>query len=155
MKKRSNGEADQGASLSLDQQLCFAVYSCANRISRLYRVVLQPLGITFTQYLVLLALWDKDSRNISELAQVLDLEPNTVTPMVKRIESLGLVVRSRHPSDERQVRVAVTQKGLDLRKDVIAIRQDLIDRLDMPMDEIVQVREIVKHFSDKVSLVRD
>ncbi len=138
--------------LSLDQQVCFALYSCANRVTRLYRLVLQPIGITFTQYLVMLALWEKDPQNISELAQVLVIEPNTVTPMIKRMELLGLVSRSRHSFDERQVQVTVTQKGLDLRADAIAIRRNLVERLGMPEDELAEIREVVKHFADRVTI---
>ena len=146
-----SGAAD---SLSLDQQLCFAVYSCSNRVSRMYRLFLQPIGITFTQYLVLLALWEKDSRNISELAQVLDLEPNTITPMVKRMEILGLVSRTRHPYDERQVRVALTEKGRALRSEVSAIRHDLMERLDMPAERMAEIRAAVEQFADRVATIK-
>ena len=113
--------------------------------------MLQPVGITFTQYLVLLALWEKDSRNISELAQVLDLEPNTVTPLVKRMETQGLVSRTRHASDERQVWVTVTEKGLNLRLDCLEIRRDLVARLELPDEELVNIRNAVNHFSERIT----
>ena len=103
---------------------------------------------------MLLALWEKDKRNISELAQVLDLEPNTVTPMVKRMETLGLVSRSRHASDERQVWVTVTERGLSLRADVLAIRRDWVARLDLPDEELAEIRDAVEHFSDRITLAR-
>ena len=149
-----DSEAVYSDDLSVEQQLCSAVYSCANRVARLYRVILQSTGITFTQYLVLLALWEKDSRNISELAQALDLEPNTMTPMVKRMETLGLVSRSRHASDERQVWVRLTERGLNLRTDVLAIRRDWVARLDLPDEELAEIRDAVRHFSERIALAK-
>ena len=137
--------------ITLENQECFLLYSCANHLTRLYRSALQPIGLTFTQYLVLLALWEKAPLNISELAQVLEIEPNTVTPMVKRMEVLGLVSRSRHLFDERQVRVSVTQKGLNLRTEVMAIRTDLVSRLDMPQDDLAETRKTVRHFANRVT----
>ena len=149
-----NVVADIGVSdgLSLDRQLCFAVHTCANQVARLYRSALQPIGITFTQYLVLLALWEKSPRIISELAQVLVIEPNTVTPMVKRMELLGLVSRSRHLADERQVRVSVTEQGLKLRTDVLAMQREMASRLDMRETELAEIRETVRHLSHHVAI---
>ena len=152
----SNSDMGVSDGLSLDRQVCFSVHTCANQVARLYRSALQPIGLTFTQYLVLLALWEKSPRNISELAQVLAIEPNTVTPMVKRMELLGLVSRSRHLADERQVRVSVTEQGLNLRTSVLAMQRDMNSRLDMPDNELAEVRETVRHFSHRVTIaIRD
>ena len=149
-----DSDAAYSDDLSLEKQLCFAIYSCSNQVARLHRNILQSVGITYTQYLVLLALWEKDNRNIGELAHVLDLEPNTVTPMVKRMENLGLVSRSRHASDERQVWVTVTQRGLDLRTDVFAIQRDWVPQLDLPDEELAGIRDAVRHFSERITQAR-
>ena len=100
----------------------------------------------------MLALWEKSPRIISELAQVLVIEPNTVTPMVKRMEGLGLVSRSRHLADERQVRVSVTEQGLNLRTDVLAMQREMASRLDMRENELAEIRETVRHLSHRVTI---
>ena len=84
----------------------------------------------------------------------MDLEPNTVTPLVKRMETQGLVSRSRHASDERQVWVTVTEKGLNLRTDVLAIRRDLVARLELPDDEIVEIRDAINNFAERITLAK-
>ena len=95
----------------LDEQLCFALYSASMAINRAYKPMLDKLGITYPQYLVLSTLWEKDGKTIGAIALRLALEPSTVTPLVKRLEAAGLMTRKRNVSDERQVFVNLTQKG--------------------------------------------
>ena len=97
-----------------DDFICFAVYSAGHAFNRVYKPLLSALGLTYPQYLVLVALWAKDDRTVGSLAETLLLETSTVTPLLKRLEGMGLLARSRDPADERQVRVRLTKKGAAL-----------------------------------------
>src|SRR6201996_5070814 len=97
--------------LGLDDQLCFAIYSAGIAINRAYRPLLDALEITYPQYLVLLALWERDGQTIGAIAERLALESSTITPLVKRLEAGGLLARERNPADERQVFVRLTEAG--------------------------------------------
>jgi MarR family transcriptional regulator, organic hydroperoxide resistance regulator len=102
--------------LRLENQLCFAVHSAAHAFARAYKPLLDPLDLTYPQYLVLLRLWEQDGQTVSELGAPLFLDSGTLTPLLKRIEKAGLVTRSRDKIDERQVRVVLTPKGDALRE---------------------------------------
>ncbi|WP_170546681.1 MarR family winged helix-turn-helix transcriptional regulator [Ruegeria arenilitoris] len=102
--------------LPLNQQLCFALYSANNAMGRLYRPLLAELGLTYPQYLVLLALWETDNRSVSALGDALTLESNTLTPLLKRMEGADLVQRLRNPQDERSVTISLTEKGRALEE---------------------------------------
>ncbi|HEX6913526.1 MAG TPA: MarR family transcriptional regulator [Longimicrobium sp.] len=101
--------------LRLERQLCFALYSAANLTTRLYRPLLEPLGITYPQYLAMLALWERAPRSVGALGGALGLDSGTLTPLLKRLEAGGLVTRTRDAADERRVLVGLTPAGLDLR----------------------------------------
>lgn len=101
--------------LALDLQLCFSLYTTGRLMTRLYRPLLEPLGLTYLQYLVMLALWERSPESVGELGRRLDLDSGTLTPLLKRMETAGLVTRTRDPADERRVAVALTGKGRDLR----------------------------------------
>jgi len=98
-----------------DDFICFAIYSAGHAFSRVYKPLLEKLGVTYPQYLVLVALWAKDGQTVGELGEVLFLESSTLTPLLKRLEGLELVTRSRDPSDERQVRIRLTKRGKALQ----------------------------------------
>lgn len=95
----------------LDDFLCFAVYSASHAFNRLYKPLLDELGLTYPQYLVMVTLWERDDRTVGEIGERLFLESNTLTPLLKRMEAAGLVSRSRDPADERQVRLRLTEHG--------------------------------------------
>ena len=99
----------------LDDQLCYAIYTAGIAIQRLYKPVLDELGLTYPQYLVLNVLWRDDSQTVGAIAEKLALESSTLTPLLKRLETSGLVHRSRNPQNERQVVVALTDEGKALR----------------------------------------
>lgn len=101
--------------LRLENQLCFAVHSAAHAFARAYKPLLDPLDLTYPQYLVLLRLWEQDGQTVSELGTPLFLDSGTLTPLLKRMEKAGLLARSRDKIDERQVRVVLTEKGNALR----------------------------------------
>ena len=103
------------ALLQLDRQLCFAVYAAAHAYARLYKPLLEPLGLTYPQYLVMLVLWEADGQTVSAIGRRLMLDSGTLTPLLKRLEVAGLVSRQRDPRDERQVRISVTAAGAALK----------------------------------------
>ncbi|MBO9670677.1 MAG: MarR family transcriptional regulator [Sphingobium sp.] len=105
--------------LKLSDFLCFAVYSANLAFGRAYRPILEKLGLTYTQYVALVALWEQDGQTVGELGEKLFLESNTLTPILKKLEAIGYVERRRDPSDERQVRISLTAKGKQLRVDGI------------------------------------
>lgn len=95
----------------LSEFLCFALYSASHAFNRLYKPLLDELGLTYPQYLVMVTLWERDDRTVGEIGEQLFLESNTLTPLLKRMEAAGLVSRSRDPADERQVRLRLTAGG--------------------------------------------
>ncbi|PWW31736.1 MarR family winged helix-turn-helix transcriptional regulator [Chromohalobacter israelensis] len=99
---------DAGDWLRLDRQICFPLYAATNLMQRLYRPLLTPLGLTYSQYLVLLVLWERESATVGELRDCLHLDAGTITPLLKRMERGGLVTRSRDRQDERRVIIALT-----------------------------------------------
>lgn len=127
-------------SLRLDNQLCFGLYAAANAIIRAYRPLLTELGVTYPQYLVLMALWENDRRTVSELGRSLLLDSGTLTPLLKRMEAAGFVERHRRTSDEREVEVALTERGRALRRAAMAIRREIVALLGMSDAGIARLR---------------
>jgi DNA-binding MarR family transcriptional regulator len=130
--------------LRLDRQLCFALYGAANRVTRLYRPLLDALGLTYPQYLAMLVLWEASPRTVGALGEALDLESSTLTPLLKRLEAQGLVARTRDPEDERRVIVNLTSAGAALRDKARAVPEQLFCKLNMPLDELGDLRERLK-----------
>ena len=106
---------DTDAALQLDNQLCFALYSASLAMTKVYKPLLAPLGLTYPQYLVLLVLWEKDGLMVSELGERLYLDSGTLTPLLKRLETSGLVARLRDVADERRVHITLTPAGRKLK----------------------------------------
>ena len=137
-----------GAALPrLDQQLCFALYSAVNRVTRLYRPVLSALGLTYPQYLAMLALWEHSPRTVGALGEALDLDSGTVTPLLKRLEKQDLVRRRRDPSDERRVIVELTEAGQALRARAAEVPASLACQIALPPAELMNLRDQVQRFN--------
>jgi DNA-binding MarR family transcriptional regulator len=130
--------------LRLDRQLCFALYGAANRMQRLYRPLLDALGLTYPQYLAMLALWEQSPRTVGSLGDALDLDSSTLTPLLKRLEAGGLLNRTRDPRDERRVIVALTDTGLALRDQAATIPEKILCQLDLPLEELGALRDRLK-----------
>jgi DNA-binding MarR family transcriptional regulator len=126
--------------LRLDNQLCFGLYAAANAIMRAYRPQLSELGVTYPQYLVLMALWEDDRKTVSELGRCLLLDSGTLTPLLKRMEAAGLVDRQRRARDEREVEIALTEHGSRLRHDAIGVRRHIVAKLGMDAASIARLR---------------
>src|SRR5262249_5669104 len=107
--------------LDLDEFLCFAVYAANNSFNRFHQPLLAALGLTYPQYLVMVALWEKDDQTVGSIGEQLLLESSTLTPLLKRLSTLGLVERERDKSDERRVRIRLTPKGKALRASAVDI----------------------------------
>ena len=126
--------------LRLENQLCFALYAATRAMTKTYRERLGPLGLTYPQYIVLTVLWEKDGLNITEIGHILMLDSGTLTPLVKRLEAMGLVARKRRFEDEREVEVWLSPKGLDVRELALGVREHVVCRLDMTEQEISELR---------------
>lgn len=121
---------------SLDQQLCFTLYACSREFTKMYRPVLEPLGLTYTQYIVLLALWEKDGITVNDLGAKLFLDSGTLTPLLKRMESMGWLTRQRSHEDERRVLIYLTDRGNVLQSEVCMIPQQLLQGLNYTAEEL-------------------
>ncbi|MBM1818139.1 MarR family winged helix-turn-helix transcriptional regulator [Pseudosulfitobacter pseudonitzschiae] len=131
--------------LTLEDQLCFSIYATSMAINRLYKPMLDGMGITYPQYLVLNVLWEQDGRRINEIAARLDLDPSTITPLVKRIEAAGLVNRTRRLDDERSVQVTLTPRGRGLQSESRCLSEALSARAKMPVDQMISLNREMRH----------
>ncbi|WOI32621.1 MarR family transcriptional regulator [Tritonibacter scottomollicae] len=122
--------------LQIDELLCFSVYSVNHAISRLYRPLLAPLGLTYPQYLVLVALWDRDKRRVNDLGTELQLDTNTLTPLLKRMEAAELLTRKRNPEDERSLIVALTDKGRNLQDKAGEVTSCVLEAMGGDIEEL-------------------
>ncbi|HEY3556784.1 MAG TPA: MarR family transcriptional regulator [Kribbella sp.] len=127
--------------LALEHQVCFALAVAARSVIALYRPLLEPMGLTHPQYLVMLALWEFEPVSVKDLSGMLQLEPATLSPLLKRLESTGLLRRDRDSRDERSLAVALTEKGRTLRDQALEVPPAIVDRLGMDIDELLQLHE--------------
>ncbi|SHN46208.1 MarR family winged helix-turn-helix transcriptional regulator [Cryptosporangium aurantiacum] len=125
--------------LALDRQVCFALAVASRSVNAIYRPLLDPLGLTHPQYLVLLALWERAPRSGRELSEVLQLDPGTLSPLLKRLEAAGLVRRERDHRDERMLAVTLTEAGVALRTQAERIPPAVVARLGMEISELEQL----------------
>lgn len=136
--------------LRLDHQLCFALYSSSLAMTKLYKPLLDPLGLTYPQYLAMLALWENDGLAVSELGERLFLDSGTVTPLLKRLEAAGLVQRERDAQDERRVRVHLTDAGRALRRQAAAVPGCVLDASQCSVDEVLALTREIQTLRDRL-----
>ena len=127
--------------LALDRQVCFALAAASRSVIGIYRPVLEPLGLTHPQYLVMLALWERSPRTVSDIGAALHLEPATLSPLLKRLEAAGLLTRARSTSDERALAVTLTEAGVALRAQAEAVPGKVVQRLGLPVAQLERVRD--------------
>ncbi len=137
--------------LKLDNQLCFALYACSRSLTRLYRPLLNQLGITYPQYLVLMVLWEDKKQSVSSLGDRLLLDSGTLTPLLKRMEKNGLVERIRSREDERKVFVQLTDKGEKLKKKAYAVPEQMFCHSGLTVEEFVRVKGDLEALLKKLS----
>jgi DNA-binding MarR family transcriptional regulator len=129
--------------LALDRQVCFALAVAARNVIAVYRPVLEPLGLTHPQYLVMLALWQHGPLSVKDLSGLLQLDPGTLSPLLKRLESAGLLRRERDPKDQRNLALALTDKGAALREQAEKIPAGIVQRLGMPVEELMELHGVL------------
>src|SRR4051812_28370782 len=131
---------DSGDMLALERQVCFALSVAARNVVAVYRPVLEPLGLTHPQYLVMLALWQHGALSVKELSQLLQLDPGTLSPLLKRLEAARLLRRERDPRDQRNLALALTDEGRALRARAEQIPAGIVERLGMPVEELMALQ---------------
>ncbi len=127
----------------LEAQLCFAVYGAAHAFNRTYKPLLEPLGLTYPQYLVMMTLWEEDGQPVRAIGERLALDSGTLSPLLKRLEQAGLVVRERDRHDERQVRISLTEKGAALESRTAGVVAAISEAVGCGADEAAQLRDAV------------
>lgn len=137
-------------SQQLDHQICFALYSAARSATAAYREALAEIGLTYTQYVTLLALWERDGRTVSELGEALRLDSGTLSPLLTRMAASGLVERRRDGEDSRRVTIHLTDAGLDLESRVGTIQHRLYDAVDMEPEELATLRRLAQRFCESI-----
>lgn len=125
--------------LALEQQVCFALAIASRSVIAAYRPLLEPLELTHPQYLVMLALWDRAPRRVNDLAGALQLDPGTLSPLLKRLEAIGYLRRERDPRDDRALAVVLTDEGRALREQALAIPPAIVERLGLPVEELMEL----------------
>jgi DNA-binding MarR family transcriptional regulator len=127
--------------LALEQQVCFAMSVAARSVVAIYRPLLEPMGLTHPQYLVMLALWQHSPLSVRRLSELLQLDPGTLSPLLKRLEAIGYLRRERDRADERSLAITLTERGRALRADAEKIPPAVVERLGMPIEELRRVHE--------------
>ena len=147
MKEKSNAPGPNPP-VPLDDQLCYAIYSAGMAIQRVYKPLLDEMGLTYPQYLVLNVLWREDAQAVGKIAERLALESSTLTPLLKRLESAGLVQRTRNPDNERQVVVALTAGGRARQARAGCLGTALLAASGQPLEKLGRLNRDVKHLRD-------
>jgi DNA-binding MarR family transcriptional regulator len=134
--REAGDPAEADDPLRLDRQVCFALSVAARSVVALYRPVLEPMGLTHPQYLVMLALWERSPRSVKDLSSTLALDPGTLSPLLKRLEAAGLITRRRDPADERVLAVTLTESGRALRAEAEKVPPAIVARLGIEVSEL-------------------
>ncbi|ALG11415.1 MarR family winged helix-turn-helix transcriptional regulator [Kibdelosporangium phytohabitans] len=142
-------------SLRLDEQVCFGLYSASRAVTALYRALLEDMGLTYPQYLVMLALWEQDNRLVKELGAELNLESGTLSPVLKRLAAAGLIERVRQTDDERAVRAALTGEGKALRERAERIPGIIGEAMGLDGDSLARMRAGLNRLTDSVNAYRE
>ena len=142
---------DPAQALLLDNQLCFALYSASLAMTKLYKPLLDELGLTYPQYLAMLVLWEQDGLMVSELGQRLSLDSGTLTPLLKRLETAGFIARIRAVEDERRVHITLTAAGRKLRTRAQKIPGCILDAAQCSIPELVRLTHQIQDLRDRLS----
>lgn len=129
--------------LKLEQQVCFGLAVASRTVISAYKPVLDPMGLTHPQYLVMLALWESSPMGARELSAQLHLDPGTLSPLVRRLENAGLVKRSKNPQDERAILLEATEAGVELRKEALKVPREMMGRLNLSEQDVIELREML------------
>jgi len=134
---------DNNDSLTLKKQLCFPIYLCSKEIIRKYTPLLNKLDLTYTQYIVMMYLWEKRKSNVKEISNTILLDSGTLTPLLKKLESKGYITRVRSAKDERNLEISITEKGLKLRNDALSIPENMAKCIDLSKEEAEKLYSLI------------
>lgn len=127
--------------LKIENQLCFALYASSKAIIKMYKPLLDKLGITYTQYITLLVLWEQDNISVREIGNILHLDSGTLTPLLKRLETMGIIERIRDPKDQRNVNIKLTKKGIEMKKEASAIPEKILCNSNLSLNDALELKE--------------
>ena len=130
-------------SLTLKKQLCFPIYLCSKEIIRKYTPMLDKLDLTYTQYIVMMYFWENKTSNVKDISRVLLLDSGTLTPLLKKLEAKGYITRVRSTKDERNLKVTITEKGLDLRRKALSIPENIAKCIDISKEEAKMLYSLI------------
>jgi DNA-binding MarR family transcriptional regulator len=142
-----SGQVSEEEFLRLDRQICFSLHAASRAFNGVYRVILKDLGITYPQYLVMLVLWERGELPVKKLGEHLRLDSGTLSPLLKRLETAGLVRRERSARDERSVVVRPTEEGAALRERALAVPRRIVSATSFDVDEIRDLRDRLDHLT--------
>jgi DNA-binding MarR family transcriptional regulator len=130
--------------LKLENQICFPLYVCAKEVVRRYKPFLDELGLTYTQYIAMMALWEHESLSVKDLGTLLYLDSGTLTPLLRKLEEKGLVSRARDPKDDRMVVVSATEEGMGLRDRALPVPDSMVSCISLPEEDAMELSRILK-----------
>lgn len=122
--------------IKLDNQVCFSLYAASREIIKLYKPVLDKFNLTYTQYIAMLVLWEDEKSTVKDIGKRLHLDSGTLTPLLKKIESMGLITRYRDIKDDRVVVVELTEKGRSLKNDILEVPNEIVCKVNMPIEKL-------------------
>lgn len=136
--------------LRLENQLCFPLYACAKEVTRRYKPFLDPLGLTYTQYITMMVMWEKKEVRVKDLGEVLYLDSGTLTPLLKRLEQKGLISRSRYQEDERALCVRITEEGEKLRETAKSVPVSMRACIPLSDEEMLVMKKLLSRTLDAI-----
>ena len=136
--------------LKLENQLCFSLYAASREVIKLYKPCLDKFNLTYTQYIAMLVLWESDKSTVKEIGKKLHLDSGTLTPLLKKIESMGLIKRYRDKNDDRVVIVELTNKGRNLKDEIICVPKEIVSKINLEIDEIIILKDKLDNLLDKL-----
>ncbi len=144
MTKSKENDNSKYDSICLDNQLCFPLYACAKEVIRKYREPLAPLGLTYTQYVVMMVLWERGSLSEGELGKNVHLDSGTLTPLLKRLEKQGYIKRIRPETNERRLLLELTPEGKALREEALRVPEQMNGCIPLTKEELLELRALLK-----------
>lgn len=131
---------DKYESIKLDNQVCFSLYAASREIIKLYKPVLDKFGLTYTQYIAMLVLWEDEKSTVKDIGKRLHLDSGTLTPLLKKIENMGLIKRYRDVNDDRVVVIELTEQGKILKEDITEVPREMVCKINMPKEELLDLK---------------
>lgn len=136
--------------IKLDNQICFSLYAASREIIKLYKPCLDRYNLTYTQYIAMLVLWEEEKSTVKGIGQRLHLDSGTLTPLLKKIESMGLITRYRDVKDDRVVIVELTEKGRLLKDEITCVPCEMVSKLKMPKEKLLELKEDIDELLNKL-----